>query len=91
VHSSRGGYGEMPWTYDIGASVTYLQTFNRANMRIKFAIFNLLNEKREVRVDQELQPSVGVENGATLFNAGFGLGEGFQQPRYAQLTVSVDF
>ncbi|WP_396615223.1 TonB-dependent receptor domain-containing protein [Lysobacter soli] len=92
VHSPRGGYGEMPWTYDIGASVTYLQTFNRANMRIKFAIFNLLNEKREVRVDQELQPSVGVDDdGNTLFNPGFGLGEGFQQPRYAQLTVSVDF
>ncbi|MBU8976189.1 TonB-dependent receptor [Lysobacter sp. MMG2] len=85
VHSPRGGYGDMPWTYDVGTSVTYLQSFNRADMRIKFTIFNLLNEQREVRVDQDLQPSVGV------INTNFGFGEGFQQPRYAQLTVTVDF
>ncbi len=92
VHSARGGYGDMPWTYDVGASVTYLQTFGRANMRVKFAVFNLLNEQHEVRVDQELQPSVGVDDaGNTLFNTGFGLGQGFQSPRFAQLTVTVDF
>ena len=91
VHSARGAYGDMPWTYDLGASVTYLRTFGETNMRIKFAVFNLLNQQKEVRVDQDLQPTVGVEDGETLFNEGFGLGYGFQQPRYAQLTVTVDF
>jgi len=92
--SPRGGYGEMPWTYDVGASVTYLQSFGRSNLRVKFAVFNLLNQQRTVRVDQELQPSVGMrEDDPTqpLLNEFFGVGYGFQQPRYAQLTVTVDF
>jgi len=47
-----------------------------------------------VRVDQELQPSVGMdEDNPTQpqFNEFFGEGYGFQPPRYAQLTVSVTF
>lgn len=93
-HSARGAYGEMPWTYDVGASVTYLQSFGRSNLRVKFAIFNLLNQQKTVRVDQELQPSVGMrEDDPTqpLLNEFFGVGYGFQAPRYAQLTVTVDF
>lgn len=85
VHSSRGGYGDMPWTYDLGASVTYLNTFGRSNLRVKFAIYNLLNQQREVRVDQELQPSIGS------FNEFFNQGEGFQSPRYAQLVVTLNY
>ena len=85
MHSSRGGYGDMPWTYDLGASVTYLSTFGRSNLRVKFAIYNLLNQQREVRVDQELQPSIGS------FNEFFNQGEGFQSPRYAQLVVTLNY
>ena len=61
VLSERGGYGEMPWTYDLGTSVTYLRSFGDKDLRVKFAIYNLLNQQREVRVDQELQPSVGMD------------------------------
>jgi hypothetical protein len=93
-HSARGAYGRMPWTYDLGASVTYLNSFGSSDLRIKFAVFNLLNQQRTVRVDQELQPSVGMdEDNPTQpqFNEFFGEGYGFQPPRYAQLTVSVTF
>jgi hypothetical protein len=96
-HSPRGGYGRMPWTYDLGASVTYLRSFGRADLKVKFAVYNLLNQQRVVRVDQELQPTVGLTapdaNGVqqTEYNEFFGQGYGFQSPRYAQLVVSLTF
>jgi antitoxin (DNA-binding transcriptional repressor) of toxin-antitoxin stability system len=92
--SRRGGRGRMPWTYDLSASVTYLRSFGDADLRVKFAVYNLLNQQREVRVDQDLQPSVGMdEDNPTqpLFNEFFGQGYGFQAPRYAQLVVSLTF
>jgi hypothetical protein len=45
-------------------------------------------------VDQDLQPSVGMsEDDPTQpqLNPFFGQGFGFQQPRYAQLMVTLDF
>ncbi len=84
----------MPWTYDLGASVSYLRSFGSADLRVKFSVFNLLNQQREIRVDQELQPSVGMnEDDPTQpqFNEFFNVGYGFQAPRYAQLVVSVSF
>lgn len=86
VLSKRGGYGRMPWTYEVGASLTYLRTFASGELQIKFAVFNLFDQQREVRVEQELQPTLGEET-----NPFFGLGYGFQSPRYAQLSVSYDF
>jgi hypothetical protein len=96
-HSPRGGYGRMPWTYDLGASLTYLRSFGKADLKVKFAVYNLLNQQRVVRVDQELQPTVGLTapdaNGVqqTEYNEFFGQGYGFQSPRYAQLVVSLTF
>jgi hypothetical protein len=64
---------------------------------VKFAVYNLLNQQRVVRVDQELQPTVGLTdpdaNGVqhTEYNQFFGQGYGFQSPRYAQLVVSLTF
>jgi outer membrane receptor for ferrienterochelin and colicin len=89
-HSPRGAYGRMPWTYEVGTSVTYLNSFGSSDLRVKFAVFNLFNQQRTVRVDQDLQPSV-VEGTEPAFNEFFGQGYGFQSPRYAQLTVSLSF
>ncbi|QSX75398.1 TonB-dependent receptor [Lysobacter arenosi] len=91
-HSARGAYGEMPWTWEVGASVTYLQSFGDSRLRVKFAVFNLFNQQKTVRVDQELQPSVGMATPTEPeLNEFFGVGYGFQAPRYAQLSVTVDF
>lgn len=48
-------------------------------------MFNVLNHQRTVRVDQELEPTLGERN--DFFNVGYG----FQSPRYAQLSVALDF
>lgn len=94
VHSPRGGKGRMPWTYDLGASVSYLTTIGSAKLRAKLAVYNLLNQQRVLRVDQELQPTVGMsasDQAQPQYNEYFNVGYGFQAPRYTQLTVSVDF
>ena len=53
--SPRGKYGRMPWTYTLGASITYLrQLGDIGQLRVKFAVYNLLNEQRTIQVDQDL-------------------------------------
>ena len=81
----RGTEGRLPWTYDLGASLTYKQSFGSANLRVKFAIYNLLNEEVVTEVDEELEPDIGFRN------PDYRRGTAYQSPRYAQLTVSLDF
>jgi outer membrane receptor protein involved in Fe transport len=84
--SPRGKYGRTPWTYDLGASLTYLTPVSeKSNLRVKFAIYNLLNQQRILGVDQDLQTSVGGTSST------FMQPQRFQSPRFGQLTVSVDF
>ena len=85
--SPRGKYGTMPWTYNLGASVTYLRSLgDTGQLRVKFAVYNLLNQQRTVAVDQDLQTSIGDGTNPT-----FRQPLRFQAPRFAQLTVSLDF
>ena len=86
-YSPRGGYGRMPWTFDLGASLTYeMPLGERANMKVKFAVYNLLNHQRKVNVDQELQPEISDET-----NPYFKRPEIFEAPRFGQLTLTLDF
>ena len=63
----RGGYGRLPWTFDVGASLTYLYSFNNADLRVKFAVFNLLDQQRVTEVNEDLK----FENGVGTFNEFF--------------------
>ncbi|ROU07821.1 TonB-dependent receptor [Lysobacter enzymogenes] len=81
----RGYGGRTPWTFDLGASLTYQRSFGGADLRVKLAVYNLLNQQRALEVDDSFETGVGVANEF------YRLGTGYQTPRYAQLTVSVDF
>jgi hypothetical protein len=86
-HSARGAYGRMPWTYTLDASLSYILPFEgRGRMRVKLAVYNLLNQQRTVQVDQTLQSAISNDTDAT-----FRLPTGFQAPRFTQLTFAVDF
>ncbi|MHB1057403.1 MAG: TonB-dependent receptor [Rhodanobacter sp.] len=86
-HSARGAYGRMPWTYTVDASLSYILPFEgRGNLRVKLAVYNLLNQQRTVRVNQDLQSAISNETDST-----FMLPIGFQAPRFTQLTLSMDF
>jgi outer membrane receptor for ferrienterochelin and colicin len=84
--ASPRGKDRTPWTYDLGASITYLTPVSeKSNLRVKFAVYNLLNQQRILGVDQDQQTTVGGTN-STYLQA-----NRFQSPRFGQLTVSVDF
>ncbi|BCT93244.1 Oar protein [Lysobacter helvus] len=83
----RGTQGRLPWTYDLGANVTYLHSFGTADLRVKFAVYNLLNQQRVNEVNEDLE----LEDGLGTFNEFYGQGTGYQSRRYGQITVSVDF
>lgn len=80
----RGAEGRTPWTYDIGASLSYRHSFDFANLLVKLSVYNLLNQERVIEVDEELG---SIPNG----NENFGIGTAYQSPRYALLTFKLDF
>jgi Carboxypeptidase regulatory-like domain/TonB dependent receptor/TonB-dependent Receptor Plug Domain len=81
----RGGEGRTPWTYDLGLNVVYKQSFSVTDLRVKLSVFNVLNQERVVQVNERLQSSVGS------INDQYGVGTGYQSPRYAMLTLNLDF
>ncbi|HDS1559142.1 TPA: TonB-dependent receptor [Stenotrophomonas maltophilia] len=86
VHSPRGGDGRTPWTYDLDVSVSYKVPIP-TDLRLKLAVYNVLNQQRVVTVDQDYEPqdSIGTPNPLYRY------GTGFQSPRYAQLTVTWSY
>lgn len=84
-HSPRGGAGRMPWTFNVGASVTYERNFGAAKFAAKLAVFNLFDQQKPIWVYQELEPGLGDRN------AYFKQERFLQSPRYGQLTLSLEF
>ncbi len=82
----RGNEGRTPWTYDVGASLTYLRSFGSADLRVKLAVYNLFNQQRTIEVEEDLQTDI-----SNTLNPDYRLPLGFQTPRYAQLTVTLEF
>jgi hypothetical protein len=87
VNSPRGKYGRTPWTYNVGASVSYILPIgDTGRFKAKLAVYNLFNTQQTLNVDQDLQTTIGNGTSDT-----FGDGISFQAPRFTQLTLSVDF
>ena len=84
-HRGRASNGRLPWTYDLGLSLTYLKSFNDVDLRAKFAVYNLLNQQRELQVDDQFESDIGFINPEYL------QGTSYQAPRFAQFLVTVDF
>jgi hypothetical protein len=80
----RGTAGRTPWIYDVGANVTYRHSFEVADLQVKLSVYNLLNQEHATEVDDYL---FSTPNG----NPDYRLGTGYQAPRYAMLTMKLDF
>ncbi|HEY7639590.1 MAG TPA: TonB-dependent receptor [Steroidobacteraceae bacterium] len=85
VFEGRGKEGRTPWIYDLGATVTYKHSFSAADLRVKLSVYNLLNQQRNRQVDDQLEDDIGH------LNTFYRLGESYQTPRYATLTLNLDF
>jgi hypothetical protein len=79
----RGSQGRTPWIVDVGASVSWAHKYNSADVLVKLAFYNLLNQERVLEVDESFEPT-SVDNT-------FGRGTAFYAPRYGQLTLQVKF
>jgi hypothetical protein len=80
----RGSMGRTPWTVDIGANVTWEHDWGPADVLVKFAVYNLLNQERVLEVDESFNPTDTIGNT-------FGVGTSYYAPRYGQLTLQVKF
>ncbi|HKS54364.1 MAG TPA: TonB-dependent receptor [Steroidobacteraceae bacterium] len=86
VFEGRGKEGRTPWLFDLGATVTYKHSFSAADLRVKLAVFNLLNQQKNGQVVDQLEDDIGHINSDF-----YRLGESYQTPRYATLTFNLDF
>jgi hypothetical protein len=83
---TRGSEGRTPWQFDLGANVTFDHAFSVTNLQVKLAVYNLLNQQRATAVDETL-----VTTDPDLTHTDYRLGTDYQAPRYALLTVKLDF
>ena len=83
--NARGSEGRTPWIFDVGLNATYRYSFSAADVQVKLSVYNLLDQQRETQVAEVYETAIGSPN------AGYGLPSGYQTPRYATLTLKVDF
>jgi hypothetical protein len=82
----RGTEGRTPWLFDLGLNVTYEHSFAVADLQVKLTVYNVLNQEREVEVNEIFQNSI---TGTPI--SSYGLGQAYQSPRYATLTMKLEF
>lgn len=83
--SPRGAFGRMPWTYNLGANVTWTLPVEGIDLKARFSVYNLLNDQEVINVAARYEAQPGQRRST------FGTGTRWQSPRYAQLVVTWNF
>jgi outer membrane receptor protein involved in Fe transport len=83
--TGMGDYGRLPWTYDLGASVTWTLPVPGIDLKARLSVYNLLDEQRAVRVRTRYEVTPGV------YRETFGEGSNWQAPRWGQLVITYNF
>jgi hypothetical protein len=81
----RGAGGRMPWTYNLGANVTWKLPVDGIDLSARLSVYNLLNSDEVINVRQRYEANPGVVRGL------WGTGTRWQSPRYTQLVVTWNF
>ncbi|MEO5566546.1 MAG: TonB-dependent receptor [Luteimonas sp.] len=81
----RGSFGRMPWTYNVGANVTWTLPVEGIDLKARFSIYNLTDEQQVVNIHSRYEIGRGVKRPY------FGEGTNWQSPRYMQLVVTYNF
>lgn len=84
-YSPRGEFGRLPWTWNLGANVTWTLPVEGIDLKARLSVYNLLNNQKVTNIHSryELQPG--------QYRDTFGTGTRWQSPRYVQLVVSWNF
>lgn len=84
-YSPRGAFGRLPWTYDVSANVTWTLPVPDVDLKVRFSVYNLLNNQEVVNVHSRYEAARGVKRPF------FGEGTRWQSPRYMQLVMTYNF
>ena len=85
VYAERGAFGRMPWVKDLGANVTWTMPVPDVDLKVRFSIFNLLNEQEVINVSQRYEAQPGQVRST------FATGTRWQSPRYMSLVMTYNF
>ena len=77
----------VPYKMAEGGAAILVPAAQVHDLRLKLAVYNVLNQQRVVTVDQDYEPQDSIGTPNTMY----GYGTGFQSPRYAQLTVTWNY
>ncbi|MBB1472192.1 TonB-dependent receptor [Luteimonas sp. MC1782] len=83
--TERGAFGRMPWTYNVGANVTWELPVDGIDLKARLSVYNLLNDQEVINVRARYEGNPNERRPT------FGTGTRWQSPRYAQLVVSWNF
>ena len=81
----RGSGGRLPWTYNLGASLTWTAPVEGLDLKARLSVHNLLNEQEVINVRQRYEADPGVVRPL------HGTGTRWQSPRYTQLVITWNF
>jgi outer membrane receptor protein involved in Fe transport len=84
-YSPRGAYGRLPWVYDLSANVTWTLPVPGVDLKVRFSVYNLLNQQQVINVHSRYEGQRGHERPY------FDEDKNWQSPRYAQLVVTYNF
>lgn len=85
-YSPRGAYGRLPWTWTMGANVTWRLPVEGVDLSVRLSVFNLFNNQTVVNVHQRYEAQPGQYREST-----FNTGNRWQAPRYTQLQATWNF
>ena len=83
--TDRGAFGRLPWTWTLGANVTWQLPVEGVDLKAKFSVYNLTNNQTHTNVHSRYESSPGV------YRSTFGDPIAWQAPRYMQLVVTYNF
>ncbi|PJK10369.1 energy transducer TonB [Lysobacteraceae bacterium NML08-0793] len=85
VYSPRGAFGRLPWTWSLGANLSWRKALAHSELKATLSVFNLTNNQRVLNVHSRYEAGPGV------YRSTFGQGTGWQSPRYTQLVLGWSF
>lgn len=84
-YSARGAFGNLPWTYNLGATITWTLPVEHIDLKARLSVYNLLNDQEVTNIAARYEGQPGVMRDT------FGTGTNWQAPRYTQLVVTWNF
>ncbi|MCL7715500.1 TonB-dependent receptor [Stenotrophomonas mori] len=84
-YSPRGAFGRLPWTWNMGANVTWRLPVDGVDLSARLSVYNLFNNQTVINVHQRYEAAPGQMRDT------FGTGTRWQSPRYTQLVVTWNF